>query len=104
MRKSRGPEGRFTDGPAIDKHLRTFTDREVVSARQFHEEIMGMLSVSDSQTVGCLSSLKQQRIITAGDRHRFEAQHGSQRHALASELAAQGWHQPIGGKKLVASS
>src|SRR4051812_1168032 len=78
VRISNRSERRGPDGGSVERKQRLVTEPVVVHGRNFHEEVVRMLSIYDWLGKCRLSLLEEQRILPLRNRRRLKAEHRAQ--------------------------
>jgi hypothetical protein len=102
--KGRRPDGRVANRRRVEGEKRVGCQFQIVERRDFHEEIVGMLSVCNWSAIRRLALLEKQRIAPLRDGGGFQAQHDpSGKYARAKFSLCHG-HEPIRREEFVSPS
>src|SRR5262245_11462903 len=95
------PERRLTDGTAVHLPPHGASQRTVVLCRQFHEQIVLMLSVVNRLAIAAFPRGKEIGISTPAYCPGFKADHASEPESAAVDIAISHSHQPVDTAELI---
>ena len=70
---------RLADRTAIHKKGRVFSELKVISAGQFHHEVVWVLTINDRQSVCSFAGLEELRVTSLSHSPGLQTEHGSER-------------------------
>src|SRR5579864_3684315 len=101
MRICRRADCRIADRRRVYGKQSALAEPEVVERGNLHEEIVGMLAVSDWYAVGRLALLEEERIALVTDGRGLETHHHARGEDSAAGFALGHGHEPVRGEELV---
>ena len=104
MGKGFGAERRVAYRAAVETEQRVRAKFPIVHSGNFHEEVVGVLSVNDGLAEGSLPLLKESRIVAPGDGCGFETEHGAQCELVGACGALGHGHEPVHREEFVVAA
>src|SRR5918993_838957 len=101
MRIRRRPESRLGGQPAVHLPLYGARDRTVVLGRDFHEQIVLMLSICDRLAITLFSRREEVGVSAPPDGPWLEAEHAAKPQATTREIAVRHSHEPVDAAELI---
>src|SRR5436190_23524337 len=95
MHKSSWAKRGFTRVTYVSEQCRAFDQGHRVIGRQFHEQVVRMLSINDRLTLVSLACLKQQRRASPGKSERLKTEHSPQLTRSSTNSTKCGGHEPV---------
>src|SRR5205823_2484766 len=101
VREGDGSKGGVAYGSVVKLEHRAVRERAGVERGERHKEVVRVLRVDERAAVGGLAGLEEERVPLAGDGDGFQAEHGLQHEAAASDAMLGREHEGVGGEELV---